>query len=71
MNVTCEYVYRGDRWTEKALKGMRCSAVRRLGRCIRGKNGNMLVVDDAGRRHAVQGRQLRKQPGNSPETKAA
>lgn len=66
-----EYIYRGDRWTDPALKGMACDAVRRLNTwsrcaasqgpvCIRGKNGNMLVVRPDGTRIVVQGRQLRK-----------
>lgn len=38
------YVYRGDRLTDPALRGAWCEAVRREdGRCIRGRNGNMLV----------------------------
>lgn len=38
------YRYVGDRLTDPELKGMLCSAVRRPdGKCIRGKNGSMLV----------------------------
>jgi hypothetical protein len=56
-----DYTYRGDKLTDPALKGMQCSAVRRPdGKCIRGRNGNMLVVDGAGRLHNILGRQLRK-----------
>lgn len=66
-----EYVYRGDRLTDPALKEMACDAVRRLKTwdrcptgqgpvCIRGKNGNMLVVRPDGTRVVVLGRQLRK-----------
>lgn len=66
-----EYIYRGDRWTDPALQGMVCDAVRRLkawSRCaarhgpigIRGKNGNMLTVRLDGTRVVVLGRQLRR-----------
>jgi hypothetical protein len=40
-----EYIYLGDRQTDPALKGKACKAVRRQdGKCIRGKNGSMLVM---------------------------
>lgn len=55
------YRYRGDRWTLNGLRGARCSAVRGAdGRCIRGRNGNMLVRFESGARAVVTGRQLRK-----------
>lgn len=55
-----EYVYRGDKQTSTELKGKLCSAVRRNnGKCIRGKNGTMLVDFD-GKRAVVIGRMLRK-----------
>ena len=55
------YVYRGDRLTNPALKGATCTAVRRAdGKCIRGKNGSMLVEFANGQRVNVLGRQLRK-----------
>lgn len=39
------YTYRGDKLTDPALKGMTCTAVRRVdSKCVRGKNGNMLVT---------------------------
>lgn len=41
------YIYIGDRFTDPALKNKQCTAVRRQdGKCIRGKNGNMLVEFD-------------------------
>lgn len=56
-----EYLYLGDRLTDAALKGCTCRAVRRAdGRCIRGRNGNMLVEFDDGRRVVVVARLLRK-----------
>jgi len=56
------YRYRGDRWTRPDLKGARCAAVTRPdGKCIRGKNGSMLVKFDDGARHVVVGPQLRKE----------
>lgn len=55
------YIYRGDKLTDPALKGQRCTAVRRAdGKCIRGPNGNMLVKFEGGQRIVVLGRQLRK-----------
>lgn len=38
------YTYIGDRHTDQSLKRKQCSAVRNeKGKCIRGKNGSMLV----------------------------
>lgn len=55
------YIYRGDKLTDAALKGQRCTAVRQPdGKCVRGSNGNMLVRFDDGRRVVVLARQLRK-----------
>ena len=59
------YRYRGDRWTRPDLKGAGCAAVRRLdGRCVRGRNGNMLVRFSTGLVVVVLGRQLRKEVPN-------
>ena len=56
-----QYIYRGDRWTMGWLCGRRCEAVRRPdGKCIRGRNGNMLVRFTSGEIVVVLGRQLRK-----------
>lgn len=53
------YIYLGDRLTGE-FKGRTCTAVRRPdGKCIRGKNGSMLVEFD-GVRAVVLGRRLRK-----------
>ncbi len=39
-----EYIYLGDKLTQRVLKGQKCRAIRRHdGKCIRGRNGNMLV----------------------------
>ena len=55
------YTYLGDRLTAPALKGARLHAVRNTdGKCIRGRNGSMLVETDDGRRVVVLGRRLRK-----------
>lgn len=55
------YIYRGDRLTDDALKGMLCTAVRRPdGKCITGKTGVMLVEDCHGAQWVVLRRQLRK-----------
>jgi hypothetical protein len=56
-----EYTYRGDRLTDPKFKGQACTAVRRPdGKCIRGKNGSMLVLFSDGSQAVVLGRQLRK-----------
>jgi len=55
-----QYKYLGDRFTSTSLKGKTCTAIRRAnGKCIRGKNGNMLVEFD-GVKVNVVGRLLRK-----------
>ena len=55
-----DYVYLGDRMTDRPFKGQYCKAVRRSdGKCIRGKNANMLV-DFHGIRAVVLARLLRK-----------
>ena len=54
------YVYQGDKLTGKQYKGMHCMAILRPdGKCIRGKNGNMLVSFN-GTKVVVLARQLRK-----------
>lgn len=55
------YRYLGDKFTDPALKGKGCDAVRRQdGKCIRGKNGSMLVRFEDGIISVVIGRLLRK-----------
>lgn len=54
-----EYIYLGDRFTAPELKGKTCSAVRQNGKCIRGRNGSMLVAFE-GRPVVVIARLLRK-----------
>lgn len=54
------YKYLGDRFTDPQYKGAPCEAVRRSdGKCIRGKNGSMLVSFE-GKPVVVIGRLLRK-----------
>jgi len=61
------YTYLGDKLTDPRLKGQPCSAIRRKdGKCIRGKNGNMLVRFASGETVVVLGRLLRKIPEESP-----
>ena len=56
-----KYRYLGDRLTDPGLKGAFCEAVRRPdGKCIRGINGNMLVVFSGGKKAVVVARLLRK-----------
>jgi hypothetical protein len=55
-----EYKYLGDRMTSEDIRAQQCSAVRRTdGKCIRGKNGAMLVEFN-GKKTVVIGRLLRK-----------
>ena len=54
-----EYRYIGDRFTLPSVKGTSCNAVRINGKCVRGKNGNMLVEFD-GIKTVVIARLLRK-----------
>ncbi len=54
------YKYLGDRLTDKKYKGATCIAVHNnKGKCIRGRNGNMLVEFN-GIKVNVIGRLLRK-----------
>jgi hypothetical protein len=56
-----DYIYLGDRLTRLELRRMPCRAVRRLnGKCIRGRNGNMLVEFPGVGKVVVLGRLLRK-----------
>lgn len=56
-----DYIYRGDRLTDRALRSQRCTAVLRAdGKAVRGRNGSMLVQFADGRKCVVLGRQLRK-----------
>jgi hypothetical protein len=55
-----EYIYRGDKLTSPELKGKSCKAIRRSnGKCIRGRNSNMLCDFD-GVKVVVLARMLRK-----------
>lgn len=56
-----DYVYVGDRLTDPHWRGLPVNAVRDgRGKCVRGRNGTMLVEDAQGRRAAVLGRLLVK-----------
>jgi hypothetical protein len=55
------YIYLGDRHTAPELKGKPCKAVKNNDKCIRGRNGNMLVEFESGK-SVVIARLLRKQP---------
>ncbi len=54
------YIYLGDRNTEGSLRKKLCDAVKRNDKCLRGKNGNMLVKFEDGRRIVIVARLLRK-----------
>lgn len=61
------YIYLGDRLTDPSLKGKACTAVERPdGKCIRGKNGTMLVAFEGGRKANIIGRLLRKRAASTP-----
>ncbi len=56
-----DYIFLGDRFTDIGLKNNKCNAVKRNnGKCIRGKNANMLVKFENGLIHNVPGRRLKK-----------
>lgn len=55
------YKYIGDRFTDPKYRNRLCNAVRRQdGKCIRGRNGNMLVRFESGEVVNLIGRLLRK-----------
>lgn len=54
------YIYRGDRLTDRIYKMQPCNPILNAkGKCIRGKNGNMLVQFDSSN-CVVLARQLRR-----------
>lgn len=55
-----KYIYKGDRLTDISLKGKQCIAIVRNGKCIRGKNSNMLVKFNDEKKVVVLARLLRK-----------
>jgi len=56
-----QYIYIGDKLTAAELKHSTCNAVRRPdGKCIRGRNGSMLVEFANGDKHVIIGRRLKK-----------
>lgn len=56
-----DYVYSGDRLTDLKLKNLMCNAIRRKdGKCIRGRNGNMLVIFENNEKSVVLARRLKK-----------
>lgn len=55
-----DYIYHGDKLTDPELKKQPCKAVRRNGKCIRGRNSNMLVEFASGVQHVIMARTLRK-----------
>lgn len=55
--MVMDYIYLGDRLTRPELRRMPCRAVRRAdGKCIRGRNGNMLVEFDGVGKCVILGR---------------
>ncbi len=56
-----EYIYYGDKLTDVTYKQQLCSAVRQsTGKCIRGRNSNMLVQFKNGTKAVILARLLRK-----------
>ena len=67
-NTCSEYIYLGDRNTDPSLKKIPCKAVLRSdGKCIRGRNGSMLVEMNDGKKMIVTGRLLRKTNQNNQD----
>lgn len=61
-----EYIYLGDKNTDPSNRLKRCRAIRKNGKCIRGRNGSMLVIFDNEIRQIVVGRLLRRLDKNKP-----
>lgn len=62
-----DYIYLGDRFTAPEYRRAECDAIRREdGKCIRGKNGSMLVAFN-GKPVVIVGRLLRKVRTDKPE----
>ena len=59
-NSAPNYIYLGDRNTVDLFKGKTGKAVRKNKKCIRGKNGSMLVQFEDGKTQVIIGRLLRK-----------
>jgi len=58
------YRYLGDRNTDEQFKNINCTAVKNSNaKCIRGRNGNMLVQLPNGKKVVVVARLLRKMDG--------
>jgi hypothetical protein len=56
-----DYIYHGDKLTDVLFKKKPCKAVRKEnGKCIRGKNSNMLVEFENGIQVVIMARTLRK-----------
>lgn len=55
-----EYIDHGDKLTDIKYKKQPCKAVRVNGKCIRGKNSNMLVEFANGDQVVIMARMLRK-----------
>ena len=51
-----EYIYLGDRNTDTRLRKRTCRAIRINGKCLRGKNGSMMVKFDDGTTAVIIGR---------------
>ena len=64
--MTRRYVYLGDRLTDRALAGQRCSAVLRSdGKCVLGRSAMLVLFDGEGAPRVVQRRLLRKRPATA------
>lgn len=58
-----DYIYHGDKYAKlcSPYAGLECKAVRHKdGKCIRGRNSNMLVAFGCGKQVVVPARMLRK-----------
>ena len=53
-----KYIYKGDKLTADENKKIIVRAVKNKDKCIRGKNGNMLVINCEGKKIVVQAKRL-------------
>lgn len=64
LDLTRRYTYHGDKHTDQTLKGAICwAAINASGKCIRGRNGSMLVFFASSEQPTViLGKHLRRKP---------
>lgn len=58
-----KYTYLGDKMSVR--NGQQCDPAMKNGKCIRGRNGNMLVIFEDGTKSVIIARRLRKNERHS------